>query len=89
MSQGSTPRNALVTRALRIATFAALLGGLGACASIPKRAWANGEAMSASRAYNNVLSGDMSVGAHRKLQSTLNPRLLNYREVAYPYFGKW
>ena len=65
------------------------IAALGACASIPKRAWANGEAMTSSRAYRQVLSGDNSIRAHRELQSTLNPRRLNYREVAFPAFGDW
>jgi len=74
----------------RVACLAALLalGGLDACVSIPKRAWANGEAMSASLANARVLQGDHSIRAHRALQSSLDPRRLNYREVAYPTFPK-
>jgi len=74
----------------RIACVAALLalGGLDACVSIPKRAWANGEAMSASRADYRILSGDRSPSAFRALQSSLDPLRLNYREVAYPGFPK-
>jgi hypothetical protein len=72
--------------------FALALGAaslLGACASIPQRAWRNGEAMQYSRAYSRVLNGDMSMEAHRQLESSLNPRRLNYREVAYPAFRPW
>ena len=77
-----------------IRTTLALLaaGTLGACASIPKRAWANGEAMSSSRAYWEVMSGNNSFRAHRALQSSLDPRRLNYQEVAFPAFpntGSW
>jgi hypothetical protein len=82
-----TPRIAGLT--VRAALAIALAGALGACASIPKRAWANGEAMSSSRAYDAVMGGDMSFTAHRKLQSSLDPRRLNYREVAFPAFGQW
>jgi len=73
-----------------IRTTLALLaaGTLGACASIPKRAWANGEAMSSSRAYREVMSGNNSFRAHRALQSSLDPRQLNYQEVAFPAFPK-
>jgi hypothetical protein len=63
-------------------------GSLGACASIPKRAWANGEAMTSSRAYWEVMSGSNSFRAHRELQSSLDPRRLNYQEVAFPAFPK-
>ena len=75
--------------AVRIALAAAALATLGACASIPQRAWRNGEAMTQSRAYSEVLSGNPSFQAHRQLQSSLDPRRLNYREVPYPPFGQW
>jgi hypothetical protein len=74
---------------VRAIAAVAAVAALGACASIPKRAWATGEAMTSSRAYRSVLSGDNSIRAHRELQSTLNPRRLNYREVAFPAFGDW
>jgi len=64
------------------------VGSLGACASIPKRAWANGEAMSSSRAYWEIMAGNNSFRAHRELQSSLDPRRLNYQEVAFPAFPK-
>jgi hypothetical protein len=83
-----TPVNVIQT-AMRIAIVASCLGTLSACVSIPQRAWANGEAMTASRAYSAVQNGDNSIQAHRRLQSTLDPRRLNYREVAYPAFGNW
>jgi hypothetical protein len=73
----------------RIALAIACVGALGACASIPQRAWRNGEAMSQSLAYQRVMSGDMSFRAHRELQQSLDPRRLNYREVAFPAFGQW
>lgn len=65
------------------------LASLGACASIPQRAWANGRAMTESRAYQSVMSGNTSIEARRALNASLNPRRLNYREVAYPAFGNW
>lgn len=74
---------------VRLAILAAGLASLGACASIPQRAWANGQAMTASRAYRSVMSGNMSMQAHRELMWSLNPRLLNYRQVDYPAFGQW
>ena len=79
----------VVKAVARLAIAMGTLGALSACASIPQRAWANGQAMSQSRAYRAVESGDLSIDAHRRLQGTLNPRLLNYREVAYPAFGTW
>jgi hypothetical protein len=75
--------------AIRLALAAAALAALGACVSIPQRAWYNGEAMAQSRAYREVLSGNPSFQAHRQLQSSLDPRRLQYTEVAYPPFGQW
>jgi hypothetical protein len=74
---------------IRATVAVTTIAALGACASIPKRAWANGEAMTPSRAYRSTLSGDMSFRTHRELQQSLDPRRLNYREVAFPAFGDW
>ena len=79
----------LARAAARVAIVVAGLASLGACASIPQRAWANGEAMTQSRAYRSVMSGNQSIQAHHELMWSLNPRLLNYRETAYPAFGDW
>lgn len=86
-----TPKNVgvVVRAAVRAAIVVAGFATLGACASIPQRAWRNGEAMTESRAYRSVLGGNQSMQAHRELQSSLDPRRLNYREVAYPAFGFW
>ena len=81
--------NSAVRAVIRLVVGVASVGALGACASIPQRAWANGEAMTSSRAYQSVLSGNQSIQAHRELQSSLDPRRLNFREVAYPAFGNW
>ncbi len=79
----------IVKSVARITVIVAGLAALGACASIPKRAWANGEAMTASRAYDQVMQGNTSFAVRRQLQSTLNPRRLNFNEVAYPAFPKF
>ena len=75
--------------AVRVVIAVTTIASLSACVSIPKRAWANGEAMTSSRAYRSTLSGDMSFRTHRELQQSLDPRRLNYREVAFPAFGDW
>jgi hypothetical protein len=74
---------------IRAAVVLGALASLGACASIPHRAWANGEAMVESRAYRSVMNGNQSIQARRELNTSLNPLRLNYREVAYPAFGRW
>ena len=74
---------------VRVTVAVTTIVALGACASIPKRAWANGAAMTSSRAYRSALSGDMSFRTHRELQQSLDPRRLNYREVTFPAFGDW
>ena len=78
-----------IKNAARVALAIASIGSLAACASIPQRAWRNGEAMTQSRAYQSVMSGNMSFQAHRQLQQSLDPLRLNYREVAFPPFGQW
>jgi hypothetical protein len=78
-----------VRTAVRLAIVAGACAALGACASIPQRAWANGQAMTASRAYRSVMGGNMSMQSHRELMGALDPRRLNFREVNYPAFGQW
>jgi len=79
----------VIQTAARVGVVVACAATLGACASIPQRAWRNGEAMSQSRAFQSVLGGNTSMEAHRALQTSLDPLRLNYREVAYPAFGRW
>ena len=79
----------MVRTALRIAIAAAVMGGLGACVHIPQRAWANGQAMTQSRAYESVMSGNKSIQAHKELMWSLNPLRVNYQEKAYAPFGDW
>ena len=86
---GRTAVQASVRFAVRAAILAAAVASLGACASIPQRAWANGQAMTASRAYRSVMSGNMSMQAHRELMWSLDPLRLNYREVSYKPFAQW
>lgn len=79
----------MIRTAIRIAVALAVMGGLGACISIPQRAWANGEAMTQSRAYESVMSGNKSIQAHKELMWSLNPRMLNYQQKPYAPFGDW
>src|SRR6185503_348817 len=85
----STTRGSTIRTAIRLGLALAAAGALGACASIPQRAWANGQAMTQSRAYQSVMAGNKSFQAHRELQWSLDPRRLNYQEVNYPAFGQW
>ncbi len=82
-----------IRRAVQTAAALLALGLLGGCVSIPQRAWRNGEAMSQSRAYEEVMGGSKSFRAHRELESSLNPLRLGYgQERAYPGFpqyGTW
>ena len=82
-------RTSLSRSLVRVALVVGAASTLGACASIPERAWANGQAMTQSRAFRAAASGDMSVRTHRELYSSANPRRVNYREVAYPAYGDW
>jgi hypothetical protein len=77
----------VVRTAVRTAIIVAALASLGACASIPQRAWANGRSMESSRAYYSVLNGNQSIQAHHELMWSLNQRV-NYQK-AYQPFGQW
>ena len=61
---------------VRTAIAAFAIATLGACVTIPERAWANGQAMSASREYRMAMSGDMSLQTMRSLRSSADPRRL-------------
>lgn len=75
---------------VRLAIIAVGLASLGACASIPQRAWLNGQAMTASRGYQSVMSGNMSIQAHRALQSSYNSAHLSFStEKGYTPFSQW
>ncbi|HEX3868680.1 MAG TPA: hypothetical protein VHV78_18090, partial [Gemmatimonadaceae bacterium] len=77
----------------RAASFAALAALLAGCISIPQSAWRNGESLSNSRAYQRVLSGDMSFATRRDLQNVLNFGSLGYQEgpafSPFPKSGSW
>lgn len=75
--------------ALRLGLVAAALAALGACASIPQRAWRNGEALSYSRAYQEVLSGNTTFATRRQLEDALNPMQIGYYQRAYVPFTQW
>ncbi len=61
---------------VRTALVACTVATLGACASIPERAWSNGRAMSNSQAYYRAISGDRSLATQRELMSASDPRRL-------------
>lgn len=93
-----SPRTADGSRQLSTVVRAGALIGLalalGGCVSIPARAWRNGEAMESSRAYQRVMSGDMSFTTHRQLQDAVNFGALGfYREAPqfspFPKSGGW
>ena len=74
----------------RIALALLAAGTLGACATIPERAWANGQAMTQSRGYAAVMSGNRSVRAYQALYSEANPLKARSSQVgAYRPFGEW
>jgi len=66
----------------RASALLALAATLGACASIPQRAWRNGAALDYSTAYQRVLSGDMSFQTRRDLQNSLNFGALGFYQEA-------
>lgn len=85
--KGPMPNAArLAGTAARIAAFVALAATVGACYSIPQRAWRNGAALEDSRAYQRVLGGDMSFSTRRDLQNSLNFGALGFYQES-PMFS--
>ena len=78
-----------ISAAARIALLLACAGSLGACISIPQRAWRNGQGMAGSQAYQAVMSGDMSFRAHRELESSLDPLRINSLDLPFRPFADW
>ena len=60
----------------RTALAAAVIATLGACVTIPERAWANGQGMSATPEYQMKLAGDRSFNTQRSLYAKSNPLTL-------------
>lgn len=85
--QGPQNVNGVVRTVVRTAIIVAGLASLGACASIPQRAWANGRSMESSAASYSVLNGNQSIQAHHELMWSLNQRV-NYQK-AYQPFAQW
>jgi hypothetical protein len=85
MTGPNTDRARLANTIARVGAFVALATALGACASIPQRAWRNGAALEDSRAYQRVLSGGMSFSTRRDLQNSLNFGSLGFYQEAPMY----
>jgi hypothetical protein len=67
----------------------AVFVSLGACASIPQRAWDNGRNISSSRSYRSMMRGDHSFQTMRQLYGTMDPYRSLYTPLPYSYFGHW
>ena len=57
----------------RTALAALVIGTLGACVTIPERAWANGQGMTATKEYRMKMNGDISFGTQRGLYVRSSP----------------
>ena len=58
---------------VRTAIAAFAIAGLGACVTIPERAWANGQGMTSTREYRQKLAGDISFDTQRNLYVKSSP----------------
>jgi hypothetical protein len=60
---------------VRTALAVVVISTLGACVTIPERAWANGQGMSATREYQRKMNnlGSLDFNAQRSLYSRSNP----------------
>ncbi|MFN2564339.1 MAG: hypothetical protein ABR499_04920 [Gemmatimonadaceae bacterium] len=68
---------------------ATLLLAMSGCASIPRRAWDNGAAMSSRDAYQAMMRGERGFHAMKRVYSSMDPRPSAYQAARYPYFGRW
>ena len=71
---------AIVLGALTIAT---------GCASVPSRVWYNGQAMTQSWQYRDVLAGNSNPSNLRAIYYGSDARRINHSSVPYPAFGHW
>jgi hypothetical protein len=90
----TAPQSLTASAIIRAGVLIGLALTLGGCISIPARAWRNGEAMSSSRAYQRVMSGDMSFSTRRELQNAVNFGALGFYQEApafspFPKSGGW
>jgi hypothetical protein len=75
---------------VRTALAAFAIAGLGACVTIPERAWANGQGMTATREYRQKLNGDISFDTQRSLYVKSSPLSLSspVRYVPSRYYDR-
>jgi len=66
-----------------------LLLAMSGCASIPRRAWDNGAAMSRSDAYRAMMRGERGFHTMRLLYSSMDPYRSLYQARPYQPFGRW
>ncbi|HEY8174601.1 MAG TPA: hypothetical protein VIF32_02820 [Gemmatimonadaceae bacterium] len=81
------------TSVVRSVSFAILLGALAAasgCVSVSPRVWYNGQAMSSSWQYRDVLAGDRNPAKLRAIYYGADARRFGQRSLPpYPAFGRW
>jgi hypothetical protein len=73
----------------RLLLAAVALTTIGGCMSVHPRVWQNGEAMSTSRAYQQMLLGDYSFKNQRALYSSATPLRAWHNDAPYTPFGRW
>ena len=68
---------------------AAVLVGVSGCASIPRRAWDNGAAVTRSDAYWAMMNGERGFATMRSLYKSMDPHRSLYTPRPYTPFGRW
>jgi hypothetical protein len=86
-STSSVPRT-IVRRLSLVIALGALAAATG-CASVPSRVWYNGQAMTQSWQYRDVLAGNGNPAKLRAIYYGSDARRINQRSVQFPAFGKW
>ena len=76
------------TVAAAIGAFTLLLA-MGACASIPQRAWDNGRNIQSTGAYRSMMRGDHSFQNMRRVYSSLDVYRSQYTPAPFQPFGRW
>jgi hypothetical protein len=78
-----------VRRTVALAIAFGALALTSACIHVSPRVWQNGQAMTSSWQYREVLAGNANPAVLRGLYFSSDGRMVGQRSVRYTYFGHW
>lgn len=78
-----------VRRSIALAIAFGALALTSACMHVSPRVWQNGQAMTSSWQYREVMGGNANPAVLRGLYFSSDARMVGQRSVRYRYFGHW